>query len=344
MVVAGILATPASTFAQSCTPRPRVLQRVEVVNADRMSVTVSAGSGVVRTVRFHVLNGAVVVVPTGPIPGVGDFSISPNTSQLTFDVLRQVDAQPSTVAFTVTDACGEWATFVGAGTPRWGGRTFPPPFSSPWPIRPNVTLAVPPGASQQSRFQAAREAIEFWDSVFSSSLSPFRVGTVTEISVAIPDDFLVAITEFAAGRGPRPVVPPIVSQLPGDLIVAFASNAQFVSWSGFDIGNGRSLTNIDASPGRLRPNVLRNLVAHELGHNLAGLRHNSEPTNLMCGDPAPCGVSRFESSTPYFGRLTEDDRIGLLLRYPPTWRPTGSNFASPDTGEPHDVRTAAAGR
>jgi hypothetical protein len=35
------------------------------------------------------------------------------------------------------------------------------------------------------------------------------------------------------------------------------------------------------------PNVARNVIAHELGHVL-GLVHNSDPTTLMCGRPAPC--------------------------------------------------------
>jgi len=35
------------------------------------------------------------------------------------------------------------------------------------------------------------------------------------------------------------------------------------------------------------PNVARNVIARELGHAI-GLGHNSDPTMLMCGRPAPC--------------------------------------------------------
>ena len=58
------------------------------------------------------------------------------------------------------------------------------------------------------------------------------------------------------------------------------------------------------------PNVARNVVAHELGHAI-GLAHNSDPTMLMCGRPAPCQPMEFQSATKHYFPLTGDEKALL---------------------------------
>lgn len=78
------------------------------------------------------------------------------------------------------------------------------------------------------------------------------------------------------------------------------------------------IRNMNSPPTSL-PNVMRNVIAHELGHAI-GLGHNSNPALLMCGRPAPCRPRLFESQTPKYFPLSGAERSRLMAMYPPGWK------------------------
>ena len=96
------------------------------------------------------------------------------------------------------------------------------------------------------------------------------------------------------------------------------SDANFISFAAR--GSQRTIVGIksgDAIPLTL-PNVLRNVIAHELGHSV-GLPHNDDPKLLMCGRPAPCRPGAFQSDTPHFFLLSAAEKERLRTLYPANW-------------------------
>jgi hypothetical protein len=147
--------------------------------------------------------------------------------------------------------------------------------------------------------------------------SDFRLGAVARQEGSLPDDLIVALHDSTL-NGRHPPFPEQLGSILGDIVVAL-SYADFISFSPH-WPNGRGLVairSIRSYPLTL-PNVARNVIAHELGHAI-GLAHNSDPTMLMCGRPAPCRPVAFQSATEHYFPLTGDEKALLLQLYPASW-------------------------
>jgi len=182
----------------------------------------------------------------------------------------------------------------------------------------SLSVTVVGAQTADPRWQAVEEAVEFWNGQFAELGATLRLGPIARRVQPVPDDALLQISLSHAEAGHRgaalPGFPSELSSLPGDILIAL-STLDFVSFGERWSPSRKGLVGLSRPdlPPRSLPNVLRNLVAHELRHVL-GLGHNSDPAMLMCGRPASCRPGLFASNTKRFFPLTEAEKASLRAR------------------------------
>ncbi len=186
--------------------------------------------------------------------------------------------------------------------------------SSGWAKIPSITVV---SAEGDPRIEAVREAVAFWNRTFADLGTPFRLGNIALVTGSVPDGEIQSLGDQVLHHIWSPTVPETLERLPGDLLIVL-SDARFISYTAYRGDRVIvAIKNGDTFPLNL-PNVLRNVIAHELGHGV-GLEHNSDPALLMCGRPAACRPDAFESATPRFFPLSAEERTRLLMLYPKNW-------------------------
>jgi hypothetical protein len=183
----------------------------------------------------------------------------------------------------------------------------------PWTKPPSITVIAEAG---DPRGDAVREAVAFWNRTFTELGTPFRLGEVSWVTGSIPDSDVRALGRQAR-YNPLPMMPESLERYPGDVLIVL-SNATFVSYTAQPGDRVVIAIKNDSTPPLSLPNVLRNVLAHELGHAI-GLNHNRDPALLMCGRPAPCRPDAFEAASPRMFPLSQEERSRLLSLYPRNW-------------------------
>jgi uncharacterized protein YfaP (DUF2135 family) len=109
---------PPPTMGACPSPRPPVQVATTPADGPNYDVSVRAGAGVIRQIRFAQLQNVGVTIG-GQTTVTQPFTFTPSTfvNEQGFRLTQQSPGQAGTAAMTVTDDCGAWNTLVGAGAP-----------------------------------------------------------------------------------------------------------------------------------------------------------------------------------------------------------------------------------
>jgi hypothetical protein len=191
-------------------------------------------------------------------------------------------------------------------------------FLVPWDRSPGVIIVA---RGDDPRIALVEQAVAFWNDTLAQLGSGFRLGKVTRIDERIPESELEWMSSMVVGSGGKRAETPLALRgLPGDLTVYLAHSA-FISFAGpFDAERRRLIAIRSLGFPLNLPNVARNVIAHEMGHAI-GLGHNADYRLLMCGRPAKCRPTEFQSDEPRIFGLAPAEKELLLRMYPPDWKP-----------------------
>jgi hypothetical protein len=98
-----------------------------------------------------------------------------------------------------------------------------------WTKIPSVTVV---SAAGDSRLQAVRDAIAFWNRTFADLGTPFRLGNVAFVIGTIPDDDIQSLGNQVLNQTVWSTMPGSLERVPGDLLIIL-SDAQFISYTAY---------------------------------------------------------------------------------------------------------------
>jgi hypothetical protein len=104
-----------------CSPRPQVSVATVRVGTGQLQAVIAAQtspatpSNALQRIAVTRIDNATVTLNGGPIASGDTVTLPAGTPQATLLVQRQNPGAHATVAFTVTDICGSWPSFVGGG-------------------------------------------------------------------------------------------------------------------------------------------------------------------------------------------------------------------------------------
>lgn len=177
------------------------------------------------------------------------------------------------------------------------------------------TVVVVSSSADDARLKLVDEAVSFWNMTFLEIGLCYSLGPVTRLVQPVPEEALQSVSQLVEGGRWPFKIPPVLLDQSGDITI-FLAESEFLSFTVFgperkDVVGIKGLR----FPPLTLPNVARNEITQRLGVAL-GLRHNSDPTTLMCGRPAPCRPALFRSVAPRMFPLTETERRQLRAMYP----------------------------